>query len=123
MKTPETIIKDATQNKEILNYNLLEMNLYLVIKQILKMYFNNQISKEEANKYKQIAVNKYQEEYKQYDFEREMFQEHIRNIEDTEVQRIKLRKILKDDEVTEEKLCEIISICMEIISKVFRGEF
>lgn len=121
--TTEKIIKDATQNKEIRDYSLLDIHLYLIIQQILKMYFNNQISKEEANKYKQIAVNKYQEEYKQYDFEREMFQEHIKNIRDTETQRIKLRKILKDDEVTEERLCEIISTCMEIISTVFKGEF
>lgn len=119
----ETIIKDATQNKEILDYDLLEMNLYLVIKQILKMYFNNQISKEEANKYKQIAIKKYEDECKQYNSEREMFQEHIKNIRDTEMQRIKLRKILKDGEATEERLCEIISTCMEIISTVFRGEF
>ena len=119
----EQIIRDVTQNKEILDYNLLEIKLYLVIKQILKMYFNNQISKEEANKYKQIAIKKYEDEYKQYNFEREMFQEHIKNIRDTEMQRIKLRKILKDDEVTEERLCEIISTCMEIINTVFKGEF
>ena len=39
--TSEKIIQDASQNKEMKNYSLLDMHLYLVIKQILVMYFMN----------------------------------------------------------------------------------
>lgn len=124
--TAEQIIQDATQNKEIENYNLLDMHLYLVIKQILVMYFNKQISKEQANIQKQKAVKIYEDNKKQYEFENNMFQEHIQNLRDTENARIKLRKLLNCEDgqpVTEEKLCETINTCMEIISKIFKGEF
>lgn len=126
--TAEQIIQDATQNKEMENYSLLDMHLYLVIKQILVMYFNKQISKEQANIQKQKAVKIYEESKKQYDFENGMFQEHIRNLRDTENARIKLRKMIdgKDEynkPITEETMADTINTCMEIISKVFKGEF
>ena len=65
---------------------------------------------------------------KEYEFQTSMFQEHIDHIKETENARIKLHKMLngKDEynsPITEERLCETINTCMEIISKVFKGEF
>ena len=122
MMTAETIIQDAIQNKETTNYNLLEIHLYLVIKQILKMYYNNQLSKEQANKYKTLAVKDYNNRVKQYEVEDAMFKEHIENIKKTESLKIKLRKKYKSDEaITEEKIFEILNICIELI-ELYSGE-
>lgn len=57
-----------------------------------------------------------------------MFQEHIENLKATENARVKLHKMLNGEAeeakpVTEERLCETLNICMEIISKVFKEEF
>ena len=82
--TSEEIIKKASSNEKI-DGTLLDLQLYLLIKQILKMYFNKQISKEEANVYKLQAVKKYEEDKRQFEFEREMFQEHLQHIKTTEI--------------------------------------
>lgn len=124
MKTSDQIIKDASNKESIEDYSLLEMYLYLNIKQILKMYFNNQLSKEEANYYKQIAVKDYESKIKEYEYQQQIYQEHIKNIKDTEFLRINLRKKLKDNEpVTEIKLGETINLCLEIISKTYKEPF
>ena len=57
-----------------------------------------------------------------------MFREHIDHIRETENARIKLHKMLNGEAeeakpITEERLCETINTCMEIISTVFKGEF
>ena len=122
MKTADEIIKDAKNNGKIENYNLLELFFYMSIERILKMYYNRQITKEEANARKILASKKYNDLSKQYEFEKNMFQEHIQNLKDTEFLRTKLRKILKG-EVTEETLAEALNIALEIIEKVFKEEF
>lgn len=123
MKTSEQIIEDAKTIEDIPNdYNLLEMQLFLMIKQILTMYYNKQISKENANNKKQQAIKKYHDLIKQYEFERSMFKEHIENIKKTENLRIKLRKQLNSNgEITEERLCETLNTCLELI-ELYSGE-
>ena len=124
MRASDQIIKDASNKESVEDYLLLELHLYLTIKQILKMYFNNQISKEEANHYKQIAVKDYETKVKEYEYQRQMYQDHVKNIKDTEFLRINLRKKLKDNEpVTETKLGETINLCLEIISKTYKEPF
>lgn len=124
MKTSEQIIEDAKNNYELNNYNLLEMHLYLCIDQILKMYSNRQISKDEANRRKMLAVKKYEDMQKQYEFQTLMFNEHIENIKITETARTKLRKMLNENkEITEERMAEMLNISIEILSKCFKGEF
>lgn len=124
MKTAEQIIEDAKCGNEIKSYSLLELHLFLCIEQILKMYLNNQISKEEANKRKNLATKKYNDLIKQYEFEKSLFQEHIDHIKDTEMSRTKLRKRLnEEDEITEEKLAECLNLALEILSICFKGEF
>lgn len=56
------------------------------------------------------------------------FREYIDHIRETENARIKLHKMLNGEAeeakpITEERLCETINTCIEIISKVFKEEF
>ena len=117
MKTSQEIIENTKNNVDVRKYNLLELQLYLVIKQILAMYFNNQISKEEANKLKQKAVKEYESNKKQFEFEHNMWKQHIENIKNTENLRIRLRKQLNSNT----ELKEIINTCLELI-QLYSGE-
>lgn len=115
--TAEKIIQDASQNKEMSDYTLLDVHLYLVIKQILIMYFNNQISKEQANKLKTKAVKEYESRKKQFEFEHNMWKQYIENINKTENLRIKLRKQLKSQETGLPELVETLIQLVELYSK------
>nr|DAN00848.1 MAG TPA: hypothetical protein [Caudoviricetes sp.] len=117
--TTEKIIQDASQNKEIQDYTLLDMHLYLVIKQILIMYFNNQISKEQANKLKQKAVKEYEDNKRQFEFEHNMWKQYIENINKTENLRIRLRKQLNSNT----EINEILNTCIELIQLYSKEEF
>ncbi len=93
------------------------------------MYHNRQISKENASKAKQLILAEYEKQSKQYEFERNMFQEHIEHIKNTEMQRTKLNKMLngQDEELKkipfEEGLCKSLNLAVEILNTVFKGEF
>jgi len=117
--TVEEIIQDASKGKDMKNYSLLDMHLYLVIKQILVMYFNNQISKEQANTLKQKAVKNYGENKKHFEFMQEMWTEYIENIKETENLRTKLRKQLSSNT----ELNEILITCLELIQIYSKEEF
>lgn len=117
--TSEQIIQDARGNKEMKNYNLLDMQLYLAIKQILVMYFNNQITKEQANILKQKAVKNYEENKRQFEFMQGMYKEYVDNINKTENLRIRLRKQLN----TDTELNEILNTCIELIQLYAKEEF
>lgn len=129
MKSKEEIINDSIK-LEIppADYNLLEIHCFLALKQLLIMFHNKQITTENASKTKQLILADYEKRYKEFNFEKSMFQEHIDHIRKTENARIKLHKMLNGEEeeakpITEERLCETINTCMEIISTVFKGEF
>lgn len=117
--TTEKIIQDIRQNKEMQNYTLLDMHLYLVIKQILVMYFNNQISKDQAKILKTKAVKEYENNKKQLEFEENMWKEYIENIKKTEDLKTKLRKQLSSDTETN----EILNTCIELIQLYSKEEF
>lgn len=117
--TSEQIIQDATQNKEMKNYSLLDMHLYLVIKQILLMYFNKQISKEQANIRKQKAVKIYEDNKKQFEFMESMWKEHIENIIPTENLRVRLRKQLHSNT----EISEILNTSIELIEIYSKEKF
>lgn len=117
--TAEKIIQDASQNKEMQDYTLLDIHLYLVIKQILVMYFNNQISKKQANELKQKAVKEYESNKRQFEFEYNMWKEYIENINKTENLRIKLRKQLSSNA----ELNEVLNTCIELIQLYTKEEF
>ena len=119
--TSEEIIKKASSNEKI-DGTLLDLQLYLLIKQILKMYFNKQISKEEANVYKLQALKKYEEDKRQFEFEREMFQEHLQHIKTTETLRINLRKKMQNIE-SQKDINDCFDLAMRILNLVFKEEF
>lgn len=129
MKTKEQIINDSIKEETPpADYNMIEIQCFLALKQLLVMFHNRQISKEKAGITKNKILAKYESDSKQYEFERSMFQEHIDHIKQTENARTKLHKMLKGEAeeakpITEERLCETINVCMEIISTVFKGEF
>lgn len=129
MKSKEEIINDSIKlETPPADYNLLEIHCFLALKQLLVMFHNKQITTENASKTKQLILAEYEKRYKEFDFEKSMFQEHIVHIRKTENARIKLHKMLNGEAeeakpITEERLCETINVCMEIISTVFKGEF
>lgn len=128
-KSKEQIINDSIKlETPPADYNLLEIHCFLALKQLLIMFHNRQIRTENATKTKQLILAEYEKRCKEYDFQTSMFQEHIENLKTTENARVKLHKMLNGEAeeakpVTEERLCETLNICMEIISKVFKGEF
>jgi len=119
--TSGEIIKKASSNEKI-DGTLLDLQLYLLIKQILKMYFNKQISKEEANVYKLQAVKKYEEDKRQFEFEREMFQEHLQHIKTTETLRINLRKKMQNVK-SQKDINDCFDLAMQILNLVFSESF
>ena len=122
MKTAGEIIERVKNNENIDNSNILEMLLYMNIEIILKEYASKIITKEEAQKRKIIASKNYNDIAKQYEFERSMFKEHIQNLKDTEMARIRLRKLMHT-EGTEETIAEALNVALEIIEKVFKEVF
>lgn len=129
MKNKEQIVNDSIKlETPPEDYNLIEIHCFLALKQLTVMFYNKQISKENAGKSKQKILSTYEKQCKEYEFERSMFQEHIQHIKETENARTKLHKMLNGQDeynkpITEESYCETINTCMEIISKVFKGEF
>lgn len=129
MKSKEQIINDSIKlETPPADYNLLEMHCFLALKQLLVMFHNKQITTANASKTKQLILADYEKRNKEYEFQTSMFQEHIDHIRKTENARTKLRKMLNGEAeeakpITEERLCETINLCMEIISTVFKGEF
>ena len=129
MKNKEQIINDSIKlETPPADYNLLEIHCFLALKQLLVMFHNKQITTENASKTKRLILADYEKRYKEFNFEKSMFQEHVNHIRETENARIKLHKMLNGEAeeakpITEERLCETINTCMEIISTVFKGEF
>ena len=129
MKSKEQIVNDSIKlETPPEDYNLLEIHCFLALHHLTVMFYNKQISKENAGKTKQLILAGYEKQCKEYEFQTSMFQEHIENIKKTENARIKLHQMLNGEAeeakpITEERLCETINVCMEIISSVFKGEF
>lgn len=125
MKSAEEIVEKAKNKEKLENSNLLESYLYMNIELILKQYSSGYIDSGEAVRKKQLAIKQYEEQQKQYSFERDMFQEHIKASNDTQLVRIELRKAINDESepVTEQKLAHCLNLALEILSKTYRGEF
>ena len=129
MKSKEEIINDSIKlETPPADYNLLEIQCFLALKQLLVMFHNKQITTENASKTKQLILADYEKRCKEYEFQTSMFQEHIEHLKNTEMQRTKLRKILNGEaeeakSITEERLCETLNLAVEILATVFKGEF
>ncbi|MBQ9657629.1 MAG: hypothetical protein IJV31_02540 [Clostridia bacterium] len=129
MRNKEQIVYDSIKlETPPEDYNLIEIHCFLALKQLTIMFYNKQISKENAGKIKQKILSTYEKQCKEYEFKESMFQEHIQHIKETENARTKLHKILNGQDeyskpITEETWAETVNTCMEIISKLFKGEF
>lgn len=125
MKDRKEIEKDAMQlETPPADYNLLEIQCFLALKQLLVMYWNKQISSENASKTKQLIFSNYEKNYKQFDFEASMFKEKVEASNRTSGLRIELHNKLKqDDEITVERLAEVLNIALEIISITYKENF
>lgn len=97
MKTAEEIFEDARLCDDIPNYhNVLEINCFMSLRILLKQFYNKHISKEQATNLKNKIYKKYNDNKKQYEFEENMFKEHISNIAKTSDLRILLRHQLNE---------------------------
>ena len=125
LKDRKEIEKDAMQlETPPADYNLLEIQCFLALKQLLVMYWNKQISSENASKTKQLIFSNYEKNYKQFDFEASMFKEKVVASNRTSGLRIELHNKLKqDDEITVERLAEVLNIALEIISITYKENF
>ena len=129
MKSKEQIVNDSIKlETPPEDYNLIEIHCFLALKQLTVMFYNKQISKENAGKNKQLILAGYEKQCKEYEFQTSMFQEHIDHIKNTEMQRTKLRKMLNGEAeeakpITEERLCETLNLAIEILATIFKGEF
>lgn len=125
MKNRKEIEKDAMQlETPPADYNLLEIQCFLALKQLLVMYWNKQISSENASKTKQLIFSNYEKNYKQFDFEASMFKEKVEASNRTSGLRIELHNKLKqNDEITVERLAEVLNIALEIISITYKENF
>lgn len=125
MKDRKEIEKDAMQlETPPADYNLLEIQCFLALKQLLVMYWNKQISSENAGKTKQLIFSNYEKNYKQFDFEASMFKEKVEASNRTSGLRIELHNKLKqNDEITVERLAEVLNIALEIISITYKENF
>ena len=120
MKSKEQIINDSIKlETPPEDYNLLEIHCFLALKQLLIMFQNKQLSKENATKSKNKILAKYESDSKQYEFEQIMWTEYIENINKTEDLRKKLRMQLNSNT----DLVEILNTCIELIQLYSKEEF
>lgn len=106
------------------DYNLLEIHCFLVLKQLLVMYWNKQISSERAGKVKQQVFADYEKRWKEYDFWESVFREKVDGSNKTAGLRMELRnKMNGEEEVTDGRLAEMLNMALEIISMTYKESF
>ena len=100
--------------------SLTELQLFLILKQLFIMYHNNLLSKEECRKMKLKAVK----EYKQQVFLDEIQAKKIESYNKSKHLQFKLQeKLSENKEVTEQRLSELLNLCLEIIRLSSGGSF
>lgn len=123
MRDAEDIMKDAVRFNEIPEgYNLVEAEAFNAMRQIYLMFNKGEISKEVASKNKQRIYGEYEKEAKEFNLVYEMYSDYAgRAIRDTEMNRIKLRELLKNKnrKIEEFDYVEALKVALEIIECVF----
>lgn len=117
MKTVEEINKAAI-GLELppKDYSLLEMHLFIVLKDIYKQYFNGRIDKEIGANLKRYAVAEYDKRFRQYKLELDLRNIYLSSIRKTESLRRKLRLEIKN------KDRNALNTAIQLIS-LYSGEF
>ena len=136
MREAEEIMKAAVAYNEIPSgYNLIESEAFNAMRQLVIMFKRGEISKEVASKNRQRVYAEYEKEARDFEFVYNVYSDYTsRTIKDTEMNRIKLRKLLKDkmkrtegkDGLNEEKckiedtdIIEALRVSLDIIETVF----
>ncbi len=98
------------------DYSLLEMHLFIVLKEIYKQYYNGKIDKETGAKLKNIAAAQYDQRLKLYNLEQQIYKKHIECIIKTESLRRQLRHEIKNKDK------QALNTAIELIG-LYSGEF
>ncbi len=123
MRDAEEIMKDAVKHSEIPEgYNLVEAEAFNAMRQLVLMFKRGEISKEIASKNRERVYGEYNKEAKDFEFVYKLYSDHTsRVIRETEMNRIKLRKMLqgKGERIEETDLIEALKVSLDIIESVF----
>lgn len=114
----KTIIEIVKSGGTLENANMLELQLEGVTKGVIKLFLEGKITKEEANRLKDLAVKDYESRKKQFEFQERMFKRHIQNIKDTECLRYELLKTLEKQELEKS-----LNIALEIIERTYGDDY
>lgn len=114
----KTIIEIVKSGGTLENANMLELQLEGVTKGVIKQFLEGNITKEEANRLKDLAVKDYESRKKQFEFQESMFKRHIQNIKDTECLREELLKTLEKQELEKS-----LNIALEIIERTYGYDY
>lgn len=126
MRDAEEIMKSAVKFNEIPDgYNLIEAEAFNAMRQLVVMFNRGEISKEVASKNRQRVYAEYEKEARDFEFIYSLYNDHVsRTVKDTEMNRMKLRKLLKDKngKIEDTDLIEALRVSLDIIETVFPGE-
>lgn len=114
----KTIIEIVKSGGTLENANMLDLQLEGVTKGVIKLFLEGKITKEEANRLKDLAVKDYESRKKQFEFQERMFKRHIQNIKDTECLRYELLKTLEKQELEKS-----LNIALEIIERTYGDDY
>ena len=126
MRDAEEIMKTAMKQGEIPEgYNLVEAEAVNAMRQLAVMFKKGEISKELATKNRERVYGEYNKEARDFEFVYKLYSDHTqRVVKDTEMNRMKLRKMLqgKDKKLEESDFVEALKVSLDIIETVFPGE-
>lgn len=126
MRDAEEIMKTAMKQGEIPDgYNLVEAEAFNAMRQLAVMFKKGEISKELATKNRERVYGEYNKEARDFEFVYKLYSDHTqRVVKDTEMNRMKLRKMLqgKDKKLEESDFVEALKVSLDIIETVFPGE-
>lgn len=123
MREAEEIMRDAVKYSEIPEgYNLVESEAFNAMRQLVLMYKRGEISKEVASKNRERVYGEYTKEAKDFEFVYSLYSDYTsRAIRETEMNRMKLRKMLKGEgkKLEESDFIEALKVALDIIESVF----
>lgn len=126
MREAEEIMRDAVKFSEIpKGYNLVEAEAFNAMRQLVLMYKKGEISKEVAGKNRERVYAEYNKEARDFEFVYSLYSDYAgRVIRETEMNRMKLREMLKGKgkKLEESDFIEALKVSLDIIESVFPGE-
>lgn len=123
MRDAEDIMKDAVKYSEIPEgYNLVEAEAFNAMRQLVIMFKRGEISKEVASKNRERVYGEYNKEARDFEFVYSLYSDYAgRVIRETEMNRMKLREMLKGKgkKLEESDFIEALKVSLDIIESVF----